>query len=131
MFPPRPSVCDARLAPSPGSAVVAALEGEGVSWPSRICTGREHAGVRVPTGDHRTDAACTYNLDSVTEGLQLGAGALGDAWLHAQHAGLVGMRPERVDEGFRREARRLDRLLGIHADQGGARALAWRTTSAL
>ena len=26
--------------PSPGSAVGATLEGEGVSWPSRICTGR-------------------------------------------------------------------------------------------
>src|SRR5262249_26549477 len=106
VFPPRTSVCDARIDPSPGSAVGDTLEGEGVSWPSRICTGREHASVRVPTGNHCTDAACAYNLDSVAEGLQLGASALGDTRLYAQHAGLIGMRPERVDEGFRREARR-------------------------
>src|SRR5262245_27188877 len=95
MFPPRTSACNARIDPRPGSAAGGVtLEGEGVSWPSRICTGREHASVRVPTGDHRTNATCACNLDSVTEGLQLGAGALGDTWLHAQHAGLVGMRPE-------------------------------------
>src|SRR5689334_25067212 len=92
------------------------LEREGISRPARISTGREHANVRVPTRDDRTDAACAYNLDGVTEGSKLSPDMLGDTWLDAQHAGLVGMRPERVDEGFRREARRLHRLLGIHAE---------------
>jgi hypothetical protein len=92
------------------------LEREGVSRPARICTGREYANFRVPTRDHRTVAACAYNLDRVTDGSQLGAGVLGDTWLDAQHTGLVRMWPERVDDGFRCEARRLDRLLGIHAE---------------
>jgi hypothetical protein len=87
-----------------------------VSRPARICTGREHANVRIPTRDHRAEAARTYNLYRVAEGAQLGAGGFGDTRLDAQHAGPVRMWPERVDNGFRCETRRLDRLLGIHAE---------------
>ena len=61
---------NARIDASPGAMRFGAtLEGDSVSWPSWICTGREHASVRVPTGDDRTDAACADNFDGVTEGL--------------------------------------------------------------
>src|SRR5262245_6779058 len=108
---------NARIDASPGAMRFGAtLEGDSVSCPSRICTRREHASVRVPTGDHRTDTACAYDLDGVTDCLQLCTGVLRNTWLHAQHAGPVRMRPERIDQRLCRETRRLDRLLGIHAE---------------
>src|SRR5262245_1093534 len=90
--------------------------GERVGWPARIGAGRQHARRRIAVRHHRADAASPDIAEHVPERSELRAHGLGDAGLDVQLTRPIDARVEGIDEGLRREARRLHGLLGIHPE---------------
>src|SRR5687767_8547023 len=97
-------------------AMIVLLPGQRVGRPARVGAGREHAGLGIAVTDDGADAAGADLADGVAERAQLRPDRLGDAGLDVELTGPVRARPERVDERLRRETRRLDGLLRVHAE---------------